>query len=47
MRYYCQPCDHRWWQHRDPDPTIRLIGLAMMFVGAIELGVGLAVLLKG
>jgi hypothetical protein len=43
--FYCQPCDHRWWQHRHPDPKVRRIGIALMVVGVIQSALGLSVVL--
>ena len=45
MRYLCQPCEHRWWQHRHPDLRMQVAGLVLMVVGALEVAYGLAVLL--
>lgn len=38
--------DLRWWQHRHPDPRIRGAGLALMFVGAVQIAVGLALIVR-
>lgn len=35
MRFLCQPCNHRWWQHRHPEARIRYAGLALMASGAL------------
>ena len=45
MRYFCQPCDHKWYQHRHPDPRMQFIGKVMMCVGAFQVAIGLAFLL--
>lgn len=42
--YLCQPCDHRLWQHRNPNATMGTIGLGLMLVGAANIGIGLAYL---
>lgn len=46
MRYRCQPCDHRWWQHRDPDPEMRFLGLALIGVGLMDLVIGLSMVMR-
>jgi hypothetical protein len=43
-RWFCEPCEHRWWQHRHPDVRMRYLGFAMMLIGALEVLVGLTYL---
>lgn len=47
MRFYCQPCDHKWWQHRHPDKRIRDLAFALMCVGLVLFVSGLVILLGG
>jgi hypothetical protein len=44
MAYLCEPCDHRWYQHRHPDPLMRFLGKVMMSVGAFHFAIGLLTL---
>lgn len=41
-RFLCEPCDHRWYEHRHPDPKMRYLGLAMMLVGTVVIALALA-----
>ena len=41
-QFACQPCDHKWYEHRNPDPAARLLGLVMMVVGTASIAIGLA-----
>ena len=46
MRFLCQPCDHRWWQHKNPDPQERYAGIALMVMGAVQVTVGILLIIK-
>lgn len=35
-QFYCQPCDHKWWQHRNPDPQMRTAGGFLMLAGLVQ-----------
>ena len=40
--FYCQPCSHKhWWQHRNPNPGVRLVGFAAMVLGVVMAAAGL------
>ena len=43
--FYCQPCDHKWYQHRNPDPQERQLGVVLMVVGFSQILLGWSVLL--
>ena len=46
MKYYDEPCEHRWWQHRHPNSRMRLIGQLMMALGLFEIAIGLGLILR-
>lgn len=47
MRHLCEPCDHRWYQHRHPNPRMQFLGKVMMSVGVFEAAIGLWWVLGG
>ena len=47
MKYLCEPCNHKWWQHRHPDPRMRTLGIVLMLAGAIQVVIGMTVIWRG
>lgn len=45
-RWTCEPCDHKWWQHKDPNPEIRYAGIGIMVVGAGNIALGVFEILR-
>lgn len=45
MRWLDGRDDLRWYQHRHPDPTMRMIGLGMMAGGLVNMVMAVLMLL--